>query len=156
MGKNKAELSVEDRLVLDINDLKRDLRDIKTRQRIGGDNTIVEGSNLFSSSASIANGQTVVFTLTYTPDEELLGLTNLAITFYVGTELDLNYALPDGGSLSTDQRAYDIQMYQDWGRSSDAIGRKVWRIRVQSNTVFGPYTVHIYGKVYAIKNPASV
>lgn len=152
---NLAEQGLEGRLIRDIDDLKRDLRELKAKQLIGADSVLVEGSNLFSLANSFTNGQTRVYRVTFTPSSALLTTPDLRWTLYVGTALDNNFAVPSGASLTTDQKAYAIEEFRQWGASSDALGIRIWDYRITANTIAGPYTAHFYGKSYAAKNPGA-
>jgi hypothetical protein len=150
---NPAELSPEFRIPDAIRDLQRQVAELKTKQRIGGDNIIVEPSFATALiSDTFSSGQYRDYTITYTPLDPILGLPQLAMTHFIQVENNDGYLWPKGASLSLDQQAMEFRWHLDFRRSDDSIGMRIWSLRIYNpsataHTVYGQY------RIYNIRNP---
>lgn len=104
MGINKAEQTLEDKLVNDIEQLKRDMREIKTKQPIGADVLEIQevpgpGFVFLGGPTTVAPNGTTVFTTTLTVPSGNFSLVNFAHSLFIGTYLSA-FRYPTGASLS--------------------------------------------------------
>jgi hypothetical protein len=155
MSMNLAEEGMDGYVVRKIKDLEAQLRDLKTKQLIGGENTVVQGSSLASSSDLFNPGQYHDYTVTFTPNDQILGIPQLTMSFFIDNDLAPDYEWPIGASLNNDQRSMERWWHLDWFRSVDATGVRKWTVRIYnpSGTAF---TVYSKFKIYTIKNPAAI
>lgn len=133
MSTNKAEQTLEKRLINDIEELKRQVREIKTVQRIGGDVLTTIASGLVTSGpVTTAAGLGANFNITVTPGSPILTLWNYLFTVYVDV-LDAAHEFPNGASLTADQRKLTIMNWIDWANSSDITNIRLFKIRVRND-----------------------
>jgi len=133
MGVNKAEQSLEDKIIRDIDGLKRDLREIKTKQPIGADILQVVPLPLagvgFAGPFTIpANGATNV-NVNFTPDDDTLTVWNFLWTLYIDVD-DPDNAWPSGASLTAGQLNIHVFSWVDWFSSSDSTNERTYKIRI--------------------------
>lgn len=149
---NLAEESLENQLVKRLTELEKQMREIKTRQLIGGDNTVVEGTNILFLSDTFTSGQVRFYYITLTPDSEILGMPQLLSSYWIDVDATDNSLHPNA-TLTNDQLAVDFEERLDYARSFDAIGERVWVVRIEN---FGATTRTVYARwrIYQIKNPA--
>lgn len=144
---NRAEQRPEDKLVRDIQGIKRFQHELKANpQYIGGDVLRVEpvpfGSYILGST-SIGAGSGITFNLTITPVLETLTLWNFLFDVYVDTN-DPAYQYPAGTSLSVGQRNMRHEAWISFGDSSDLTNVRVFKIRVTNlDTVSHTYYVRV-------------
>lgn len=147
MSTNKAEQTLEKRLINDIEELKRQVREIKTVQRIGGDVlTTIASSLVTNGPVTTSPGLGANFTITVTPGSPILTLWNYLFTIYVDV-LDSAHEFPNGASLTADQRKLTIMNWIDWANSSDITNIRVFKIRVR-NDDSSSHDYYIKFKIY--------
>jgi hypothetical protein len=156
MSINLAEETLEDRLVNRITALEKDLRDLKTKQFIGGDNTVVTHSSIASGVTTLLAGEKVYFTLLLTPALPRVTLWDFAFTIYVdGTGFDSDNVYPDGLNLTTAMKQLRLGWWLDWGTSNDITGQRVWRIQVENFDV-SSHVIGVQATAYAIKTSSTI
>lgn len=127
--------------------MKRNIREMKTPQRIGGDvfnvQSIPDGNvvhvigplNLTASGGAAFSGTFIWFV---TPNSQILTLWNFLPSVYVDPTIDPITGIPDvanllGGStasLTAGQRNCTFSPYIDWAESSDSTNMRAYKVRV--------------------------
>lgn len=135
MSINKAENQLENKLVNDIENLKRDMREIKTKQPIGADVLQVAplptSGALFAGPVTVASGSSVTFTVTFTPDSQTLTIWNVLFSLYVDADATANL-FPSGSALTSAQRNLRVAGWFDWSSSSDSTNMRAYKIHVRN------------------------
>lgn len=138
MSINKAEQSLNDKLVNDIEEIKQQLIALKTHlQPIGADMLDIRvGSTVTISAVTVTAGGALNVTFTIHPTSDLvLTLYNFEITVFVDTYDDA-HKYPDGSSLIAAQRNIKFESWLDWEDSIDNatfLFIKAYKMRVVNN-----------------------
>lgn len=138
MAINKAEQQLPDKLINDLTDLKRDMREIKSKQPVGGDILQVQKipagtATLFAGPLTIAGGgNTGTFIVTFVPDQSTLTLWNTLWTLWIDV-VDNAHQFPQGSSLDLNMRAIALSSWWDWADSSDTSNIRVFKIHILNN-----------------------
>lgn len=153
MSINKAEQLLENRLVKEVTEAKRDLTEIKGRQPVGGDIVVYEGIPTGSPSTVsfvISASSNTRVTITIIPASPLVVNWDLYFSFYVDTDANADYLWPLGASVFALRHAFKPKVWWDWGRSSDTTGHRVVHLDIE-NTDVSDHTLYLYFKVYGPK-----
>lgn len=151
-----SEQTLEDRLVNEVADLRKELLAIKTKQLIGGDNTVVRAAGSASAVTTITAGLTTFFTLTLVPTVPRVTLWDLAMTFFVdGVGFALANIYPDGSAMTAGTKKLRVSWWYDWIVSDDVSGTRRWRIRVENFDV-ADHIVGIQTVAYAISTAGTL
>lgn len=156
---NKAENQLQDRLIKDIEDLKRQVRDIKTAQLIGGDVIkvipIPTSSYIDSGVVTVTPGLGLTTTITLSSTSQTLTLWNFLYTLYVDgvTSADI---FPTGSNLDTAKRKCTFMNWVDWALSSDVTNTRVIKLRARNDDSSNhDYAFHMRAYVPSLTGSAS-
>ncbi|MFD4554404.1 hypothetical protein ACFWP5_08750 [Streptomyces sp. NPDC058469] len=126
---------------------EREIRNIKNKQSLGGDNMAVLAVDVAEITQVLAAGSQAQYVMTFYGTLEQLYMSELGLGFYVNTNNDANYAWPLGGSLTSDLREitrahhYDIILSDETG-----IGLKVYVLSVK-NTGTASKTIYTHARL---------
>ena len=152
MAINKSEQTLEDRLINDIDNLKRQLLTFKTHpQPVGADILQVEYTATTNAFAlGVPAGSSVTVTITITPlSDFVLTLSTHMFTLYVDG-YDAAHAYPNGASLTSAMRKLKLESWVDYNGSKlvSPFGR-AFIINVRNDDV----SAHDYHFDHAILTP---
>lgn len=139
MGINRAEQSINNRLVREVANNARDLRQLKSSiQPIGADILNVirvpSGGYLFGGPVTLAAGEMVTFITTAVPSSDILTIWNFLHSIYVDSAVvDSAYNWPNGSSITSDMRKVECMAWIDWGTSSDDFNARTYKVHVINN-----------------------
>lgn len=139
---NKAENTLENRLVARLEALEREVRASKTKQVIGADNLAVLGTSTITVTQTIAAGVQNTFAVPFYGSVRQLYLSELGIAIYINNDDDPDSFFPEGASLTSDLRALSVSYYYDPIYSDEVgSGMKRYIVRIKnegtaSKTVF--------------------
>ena len=144
MAINKAELTLQDKLINDIEQLKQQMIMLKTNiQKVGADVLDIQSGNLVSAtSATILAGNSVTMSITNSGiTDKVLTIMNYEFTVYVDTK-DLAHAYPSG-SLTSAQRLLKLESWLDFITSDEGTdNHRTYIIRiVNQDTVSHVYFI---------------
>jgi len=105
---NRTELNIEERLIREVADLRREVEALKAPQLLGSDNlNIILGgsSGVLNFSITLAAGEYYSWNYgwtsgSYTGD----WIAEPVLNFYIGTDGDHDYLWPSGASLSAEDK----------------------------------------------------
>lgn len=120
---NKAEQQLENRLVNEIDELKRQLHDIKTVQPLGADVLAVQDFGLVSlGPLTMDPGETYRITVALQPQNNILTLINYLWSAFIDNENDADYLYPHGQFLFSllEDGKFFAHDHIDWALSSDS------------------------------------
>lgn len=149
MSINKAENSLENRLVNQVAKHERDIREMKSAiQPIGGDSLAIQSTSiLLGGPVNLVSGAWATMNITITPATQTLTLWNFLFTLYVDAT-DAAHAYPGGSALTASQRELDVQPWIDWGDSSDTTNVRVYKVRLQNLDGINAHNYYIRFKAY--------
>lgn len=152
MSINRAENSLEDKLLNKLAGMERDIREMKSAiQPIGGDALDIEATPMVqAASLTIAAGGAATFNITAIPGSQTLTLWNFLWTMYIDGLADANQwpsNTAGTSTLSAAQRSIRAFAWIDWADSSDSTNVRVHKIRVE-NPDTASHTVTIKLKAY--------
>lgn len=153
MGVNRAEQGLDNKLVNDVRGLKRDMRELKTKQPIGADSITVIGvpevGALLAGPITIIAGSSLTLAVTTIPAGNTLTLWNFAFTIYVdGTSNDDQW--PNGANMTLAKRELFVFDWFDWADSSDVTNIRVYKIRLRNSDPGGiTHDYYVRFKAYA-------
>lgn len=105
---NRSEQSLEQRLITEIANLKREMLAQKTNQRFGGDNFVYDWSGVATASFTIPSGDQVSIQAILTSlvaDTPLFPIFLIAV-YVNASSPDPTKLWPTGSALSTDEKRY--------------------------------------------------
>lgn len=155
MTVNMSEQTLEDRLVNEVADIRKELLAIKTKQFIGGDNTVIGVTNVSNSVTTVPAGINQYFNFTLTPVGNRLTIWNLFFSVYVdGVGFADNNRFPDGSNLVGGMLKMKVRYWGDWAISSDSTGLRWYWICVE-NYDTASHVIGVRAAAYAIKSAAT-
>jgi hypothetical protein len=163
MSINKTLLKDDRRLVNTVKTQSRNIRELKTPQKVGADvlqvqslpdsNTVLAfpgGSGTYTLAANSLSTVYHAFPANYTT----LTLWNFLVSLYVdptsfspGGIADSAHLFPVGGSLTDAQRNMRFESWIDWADSSDTTNARMFIINVW-NMDSAPHNIALYLKAY--------
>lgn len=122
MSINRAEQTLESRLIDKIAYIERELNALKTRQLNGGDNMVIDLSGDATINFTITAGSRAGFVSTLTQLQGKALFPQLYFDVYIGTDNDADYAWPHGASLTTAQKEDVLVLWRLSDIYSDELG----------------------------------
>lgn len=155
---NRAENTIDDRLVNRIAELETAMRELKARQLIGSDGLQVVSSSLLSTGAVVLNpgvdgAKTII--VTFNPIVAKLQLLDVYVSFYIDNDLDINYIYGGGASLSVGQKRFWQSTWKDWGSSNDTTGVRINKSRIRNDDTVD-HTIYFYARAYFLKGGGGI
>lgn len=154
MSFNVSEQRLEKRLINEIQNLKRMVEEMRQSQPVGADIVQTVTSPLLETgTVTLGAGSLVTFNLTVVPTDEVLTLWNIFSTLLVNntgntlTPMWPNDTINSGETIGS---IIDWQIEPDWARSHDAIGKRVYWIKIKNNHS-GSIDFNLQSKAYGIK-----
>ncbi len=149
MPVNKAENTLENRLINDIDSIKRDLREIKGVQPVGADILAVASSDLTEASFTVTAGGARTAVITITPTDDTLTLWNFAFSNYMDVD-NQTYLYPDGIAWAPGEDPLKMRIWGwfDWADSNDITNTRVFKIRYDASSCASDHTVYLKFKSY--------
>lgn len=163
MSTNKILISDERRLTNLVKLQSRNIRELKTPQKIGADVLDVQSLPTADTVLGFPGGSTTyntgsggILTINYafTPNSSTLTLWNFLVSLYIdptsfnaGGIPDSAHLYPTGGSLTNGMRTVKVESWIDWATSSDTtnIRRLIVNINNQDSV---PHNYAIFIKAY--------
>ncbi|HVB24133.1 MAG TPA: hypothetical protein VNG51_19500 [Ktedonobacteraceae bacterium] len=165
MAINKVQLKLDRRVTNDIKLLKRNVREMKTPQKVGGDilqlQTIPAAANEVNIQGPAYLLPTApyndwIFTCQGYPLNKVLTLWNFAFTLYVDPTLDpvtgvpdANNLWPNGFNLTPGQQNASMTWWLDWAQSDDTLNDRIYQVYIKNNDTAN----HNYYLVYKLYLP---
>lgn len=142
---NRANQTMGQRLVQDLAALKREGNALKTRQRYGADNLVVNPENVSSTTVTLAANQRTTIFVTAEPVVPQSVIAEVAHSIFIGTDNDPDYLWPEGALLSTNDVFNTVTASRlDMALSDPLTGKKVYVIWILNTGGFTPKTYHIH------------
>lgn len=146
MAINRTTQSLEERLVNDVSDMQKELKQLKNAQPVGADVLEVQslpgpGSVFLGGPVNLPPNNAVTFTSTLTPTSSVLTLWNFKFSVYVDI-LQRNNRFPLGSNLTIGQINTSVTAWSDYSDSSEATNTRFEIIRIlNEDTVAHNYWV---------------
>jgi hypothetical protein len=152
MTVNRTQNSLNQRPMKELANLRREMAQLKTPQKVGADVVQVQGlpngSYLHGGPLTLTSGLTRTFIVTVIPGSQVLTLWNYLFTVTVDVDDPVEYAFPAGPSLSAAQRNLRVYHWIDWAASSDVTNTRVVYVRIENFDV-SSHDVYLYFRFYA-------
>ena len=153
MSTHSLDKQLPERLLSDVAEFKKFMREMKTLQLIGGDVIEVEATNTAMATVTVGAGLTQVLFITFTPSTQVLMNVDCYVSIYVDTDTSAQ-VWPNGASLTSTQKKLRRSLTPDWVFSNDATGERVFLFSLENyDTASHTYYVRITN--YAPKNPVA-
>jgi hypothetical protein len=151
---NKSTLSIEDRLLVEVADLRRELEAMKAKQLFGSDNLVITRTGGVNASVTLAAGAYQIYQLQYTgyvqAGQFAYYLSELGIDIYITNDNDPTYLWPVGGNVVGDLALFDVTYYYSPAKSDElGSGLKTYLVRIL-NTGVSSKTVYFHAKLLYI------
>jgi hypothetical protein len=142
---NQAEVILENRFFNDITSARKDLEDLKTKQRLGADSLVTKSAGEITIARSFAPDGLWYFNLTYQGDSSGLYLAEPGIALY-DTSVDPANSIPMGANMDSNKKAAVFGYREDFKDAVAPNGKfqKAYLVWVWN---YGPVTRTIYTKV---------
>jgi hypothetical protein len=128
---NHDEQTLDKQLVMRMTDLENGLRDLKTKQLIGGDAINSLASPLIPVSLTIAGGASKSFTINFNATTFGYYVSEFSPSFFIDTNNDGTYLWQGGSNLTAAQLKLSLNWIYDAVDSSETInGRKTYKVQV--------------------------
>jgi len=162
MSLNKITLRPERRLINTIKTQSRNIRELKTPQKIGADvlqvQSLPTAGSVYSVSISLSSGGgEYPFLVSLQPDSNTLTLWNLFWTLYIDPTSFSSGGIPDAqhqwplsqdtSFLTPGQLNFQLHHNADWANSSDSTNGRVWKFWLINNDT-SVHTYYLFFKAY--------
>lgn len=157
---NKAEQSLDKRLINDLMETKRNLKEIKGIQPMGGDIIDTQsapevGTVVIDTGILAGTWDSLLYTFSIDPADDNLVNWVPYFSVYFGNDLDPDWEFPDGQFVTGLAFEFDIYSWWDWALSYDSDGTRVFHLRLDHNSGLSDRLI-IRVKLYAPKLSTSV